>query len=40
MQNLRVIIGDLTLIDHPLKKVIVHTLNNLGDEYKEIVIII
>ena len=40
MQNIKVIIDDLVLIGHPLsdEEVIVHTLNNLGDDYKELAV--
>ncbi|CAL9074921.1 unnamed protein product, partial [Musa textilis] len=38
LQNIKVIIDDLTLIGHSLseEEVLVHTLNGLGDEYKEL----
>ena len=38
-QNIKVIIDDLALIGHSLyeEKVIIHTLNGLGVEYKELV---
>ena len=38
LQNIKVIIDNLALIDHNLsdKKIIIYTLNDLRDEYKEL----
>lgn len=38
LQNIKVIIDDLALIDHSLydEEIIIHTLNGLGDDYKEL----